>query len=159
MIVAGAGTGGTITGIARKMKEKCPECIVCEICLGPVLSIDLFHVFRTGHRKHLQMMSCFYLASEDDISIVHDPVSFPQKACILGGSCMHLYAPSSCSQTMLFIYCLVHSSLRSSPDNANILAEVSVSQSELLGVLGLHEHPVSGCHQLGVAFWAPQDSI
>ncbi|XP_048349269.1 cystathionine beta-synthase-like [Sphaerodactylus townsendi] len=26
MIVVGAGTGGTITGIARKMKEKCPEC-------------------------------------------------------------------------------------------------------------------------------------
>ncbi|XP_062983622.1 cystathionine beta-synthase-like [Elgaria multicarinata webbii] len=26
MFVAGAGTGGTITGIARKMKEKCPEC-------------------------------------------------------------------------------------------------------------------------------------
>ncbi|XP_053165293.1 cystathionine beta-synthase-like [Hemicordylus capensis] len=28
MFVAGAGTGGTITGIARKMKEKCPECII-----------------------------------------------------------------------------------------------------------------------------------
>ncbi|KYO39072.1 cystathionine beta-synthase-like protein isoform X1 [Alligator mississippiensis] len=26
MLVAGAGTGGTITGIARKLKEKCPEC-------------------------------------------------------------------------------------------------------------------------------------
>nr|XP_056714219.1 cystathionine beta-synthase-like [Euleptes europaea] len=26
MIVVGAGTGGTVTGIARKMKEKCPEC-------------------------------------------------------------------------------------------------------------------------------------
>ncbi|KAH0624799.1 hypothetical protein JD844_032618 [Phrynosoma platyrhinos] len=26
MIVAGAGTGGTITGIARKIKEKCPGC-------------------------------------------------------------------------------------------------------------------------------------
>uniref|UniRef100_A0ABM5FY02 Cystathionine beta-synthase n=1 Tax=Pogona vitticeps TaxID=103695 RepID=A0ABM5FY02_9SAUR len=26
MFVAGAGTGGTITGIARKMKEKCPGC-------------------------------------------------------------------------------------------------------------------------------------
>ncbi|XP_040190135.1 cystathionine beta-synthase isoform X2 [Rana temporaria] len=28
MIVAGAGTGGTITGLARKMKEKCPKCKV-----------------------------------------------------------------------------------------------------------------------------------
>lgn len=28
MIVAGTGTGGTITGIARLMKERCPECIV-----------------------------------------------------------------------------------------------------------------------------------
>ncbi|NWU68217.1 CBS synthase, partial [Pterocles burchelli] len=26
MVVLGAGTGGTMTGIARKMKEKCPEC-------------------------------------------------------------------------------------------------------------------------------------
>nr|XP_060626243.1 cystathionine beta-synthase-like protein isoform X2 [Anolis sagrei ordinatus] len=28
MVVAGAGTGGTITGIARKLKEKCPGCKV-----------------------------------------------------------------------------------------------------------------------------------
>lgn len=28
MVVAGAGTGGTITGIARKMKEKAPGCII-----------------------------------------------------------------------------------------------------------------------------------
>lgn len=28
MIVVGAGTGGTITGIARKFKERCPECII-----------------------------------------------------------------------------------------------------------------------------------
>uniref|UniRef100_A0A8B9FNJ8 Cystathionine beta-synthase n=1 Tax=Amazona collaria TaxID=241587 RepID=A0A8B9FNJ8_9PSIT len=28
MVVVGSGTGGTITGIARKLKEKCPECKV-----------------------------------------------------------------------------------------------------------------------------------
>lgn len=28
MLVAGVGTGGTITGIARKLKEKCPDIIV-----------------------------------------------------------------------------------------------------------------------------------
>ncbi|KAJ1992213.1 cystathionine beta-synthase [Dimargaris cristalligena] len=28
MLVAGAGTGGTITGVAKKIKEKCPQCIV-----------------------------------------------------------------------------------------------------------------------------------
>lgn len=28
MVVMGAGTGGTITGVARKVKEKCPEAII-----------------------------------------------------------------------------------------------------------------------------------
>lgn len=28
MLVAGAGTGGTITGLGRKIKEKCPSCKV-----------------------------------------------------------------------------------------------------------------------------------
>ena len=28
MVVMGAGTGGTITGIARKIKEKLPNCKV-----------------------------------------------------------------------------------------------------------------------------------
>ncbi|XP_075029468.1 cystathionine beta-synthase-like isoform X4 [Calonectris borealis] len=30
MVVIGSGTGGTITGIARKLKEKCPECKVVD---------------------------------------------------------------------------------------------------------------------------------
>ena len=28
MIVCGAGTGGTVSGISRKIKETCPECKV-----------------------------------------------------------------------------------------------------------------------------------
>lgn len=28
MVVIGSGTGGTVTGVARKLKEKCPECKV-----------------------------------------------------------------------------------------------------------------------------------
>lgn len=28
MFVAGAGTGGTISGVARKLKERCPNCII-----------------------------------------------------------------------------------------------------------------------------------
>ncbi|KAM8975797.1 cystathionine beta-synthase isoform 3-T3 [Pelodytes ibericus] len=31
MLVAGAGTGGTITGLARKLKEKCPNCKVIAV--------------------------------------------------------------------------------------------------------------------------------
>lgn len=28
MVVIGAGTGGALTGVARKIKERCPDCIV-----------------------------------------------------------------------------------------------------------------------------------
>ncbi|KAJ2398553.1 cystathionine beta-synthase [Coemansia sp. RSA 2559] len=37
MLVIGAGTGGTISGIARKVKERCPECIV--VGVDPMQSI------------------------------------------------------------------------------------------------------------------------
>jgi cystathionine beta-synthase len=39
MVVMGAGTGGTISGIGRKLKEKCPECIVVGVDpLGSILA-------------------------------------------------------------------------------------------------------------------------
>jgi len=39
MVVLGAGTGGTITGIGRKIKEKCPECVVVGVDpLGSILA-------------------------------------------------------------------------------------------------------------------------
>lgn len=37
MVVIGAGTGGTITGVGRKIKEKCPDCII--VGVDPVGSI------------------------------------------------------------------------------------------------------------------------
>ena len=39
MVVMGAGTGGTVSGIGRKLKEKCPECIVVGVDpLGSILA-------------------------------------------------------------------------------------------------------------------------
>jgi len=31
MVVLGAGTGGTLTGIARKFRERCPNCKVMTV--------------------------------------------------------------------------------------------------------------------------------
>ena len=43
MIVVGAGTGGTVTGIARKLKEKIPNIKVCGgIKAIPGVSINIF---------------------------------------------------------------------------------------------------------------------
>ncbi|CAM5076231.1 unnamed protein product [Natator depressus] len=39
MLVVGAGTGGTITGVARKLKEKCPDCKIIGVDpLGSILA-------------------------------------------------------------------------------------------------------------------------
>lgn len=40
MVIVGAGTGGTISGIGRKIKEKCPDCkiIACDP-VGSILSL------------------------------------------------------------------------------------------------------------------------
>jgi len=47
MLVAGAGTGGTITGIARKLKEKCPDIKVKQIgsCILIQLSMNMVYYF------------------------------------------------------------------------------------------------------------------
>ena len=37
LMVATAGTGGTICGLARKIKEKCPKCVI--VGVDPVGSI------------------------------------------------------------------------------------------------------------------------
>lgn len=37
MVVLGAGTGGTITGVSRRIKEKCPDCVI--VGVDPVGSI------------------------------------------------------------------------------------------------------------------------
>ena len=42
MVVLGAGTGGTITGIARKLKEKIPNIQVCTCTCNPA-TCDTIH--------------------------------------------------------------------------------------------------------------------
>lgn len=45
MVVCTAGTGGTIAGIARKIKEKCPQCIVSnELLLMTVVSVVFIRI-------------------------------------------------------------------------------------------------------------------
>lgn len=40
MVVIGAGTGGTVTGVGRKLKEKCPGCkIVGTDPVGSILAL------------------------------------------------------------------------------------------------------------------------
>lgn len=40
MIVCGAGTGGSITGISKKVKENCPNCVVVGVDPdGSILSL------------------------------------------------------------------------------------------------------------------------
>jgi cystathionine beta-synthase len=39
MVVATAGTGGTISGIGRKLKERCPKCILVGVDpMGSILA-------------------------------------------------------------------------------------------------------------------------
>jgi cystathionine beta-synthase len=54
MFVAGAGTGGTITGIARKLKALCPNIIVSTF--GHVLFLCLF-LSREVTREHKQIVN------------------------------------------------------------------------------------------------------
>lgn len=45
MLVAGAGTGGTITGVARKLKEKCPNVKVNLVTQGFRSAVERFLFF------------------------------------------------------------------------------------------------------------------
>ncbi|XP_062906266.1 cystathionine beta-synthase a isoform X1 [Mobula hypostoma] len=47
MLVAGAGTGGTITGIARKLKEKCPNCQIIGVDPEGSILAELQHLNQT----------------------------------------------------------------------------------------------------------------
>lgn len=61
MLVAGAGTGGTITGIARKLKEKCPN-------------VKVEH--RSVHHNSPQLFGVFSLFSEITLLVHFLKISF-----------------------------------------------------------------------------------
>ena len=43
MVVLGAGTGGTVTGVGRRIKEECPNCVV--VAVDPDLEICVLFRF------------------------------------------------------------------------------------------------------------------
>ena len=45
MVVLSAGTGGTLTGVARKFKERCPNCKVLGLLLIFMYSYDILTRF------------------------------------------------------------------------------------------------------------------
>jgi len=46
MFVAGAGTGGTLTGVAMKIKERCPDCKVACLPFTLVAIVQPFFKYR-----------------------------------------------------------------------------------------------------------------
>ncbi|KAI3355824.1 hypothetical protein L3Q82_004385 [Scortum barcoo] len=56
MLVAGAGTGGTLTGVARKLKEKCPNIVAVD----PVSSILAESKEKTGQKSSFEVEGIGY---------------------------------------------------------------------------------------------------
>jgi len=46
MMVIGTGTGGALTGIGRKLKEKCPKCQI--IAVDPIGSVS----YKKSHQRN-----------------------------------------------------------------------------------------------------------
>lgn len=62
MVVIGAGTGGTVTGIARKIKEKLPNCKVLSISCVNFTAIEFGRIFIAHYLKmELNLVYVFVL--------------------------------------------------------------------------------------------------
>lgn len=49
MFVAGVGTGGTLTGVARKLKEKCPNVKVVRTPICNSECLNMFYLAKSVH--------------------------------------------------------------------------------------------------------------
>lgn len=64
MVVIGAGTGGTVTGIARKIKEKIPNCKVLNIICVNFTAFEvgriwlLFHITSNVAKLYIYSFAC-----------------------------------------------------------------------------------------------------
>ena len=68
MIVVGAGTGGTLTGLARKLKEKCPDIkvsLLMSLCL--ISSAEMAGILPT--RSAPTRLACPRLSPEGNVVV------------------------------------------------------------------------------------------
>ena len=72
MIVMGAGTGGTTAGVGRKMKEKCPDCVI--VGVDPEGSIqaepESINIPSYGSKKEVEGIGHDFIPTVLDRSIV-----------------------------------------------------------------------------------------
>ncbi|PVU97071.1 hypothetical protein BB561_000787 [Smittium simulii] len=99
MVVISAGTGGTITGISKKIKEKCPQCIVVGVDpIGSILArpenlnsdIKSYQVEGIGYDfipKSLEYGSIdYWMKSEDKPSFLMSRRLIREEGLLVGGS-------------------------------------------------------------------------
>ena len=54
MVVCGAGTGGTVAGIGRKLKEKVPDCKVRSTCTLYMCKYSVYYVMYVSYVRSVQ---------------------------------------------------------------------------------------------------------
>ena len=87
MLVAGAGTGGTISGLGRKIKEKCPNCKVSlkreygdSFNISIIVNLIVFEIIATKvcQAVHVQLNA-----------ILHDECRAHRKYMHIKYACIH----------------------------------------------------------------------
>ena len=96
MVVAGAGTGGTLTGLAKRIKQTCPDCeIIGADPVGSILAgegpVQLYEVEGIGYDFVPDVLDCSLInkwvktRDEDSFALAREMIL--KEGILCGGSC------------------------------------------------------------------------